>query len=153
MGVRRFTGADLVVHLETSTGHMTPLTNVTEVRLSDGEAEKVQFIGGEFVAVGHGLSTYWIEIDFEVEAGDTATTGNWYTAVQVDRLDDEPRMVHVYPRGTTSGYPYFQQDSICELTVLSDALSKSGKGVARLRCDPHVASSTRPGWSSAPAAS
>lgn len=152
MAVRRFTGADLVVEVETAEATMTELTNVVEVRLSDGEAEKVEFVGGPFVAVGHGLRRYWVEVDFEVEAGDTATSGNWYVAKQVDRLDDEPRLVHVYPRGTTASFPYFAMDALFELTILPDALSKNGKAIARLRADPHVASSTEPGWQNAPSA-
>lgn len=150
MAVKRFTGKDMVVQLETSDGNFTTLPNVTEVRVNDGEAEKVEFVGGSYVQVGHGLRTYFVEVDFEVDITDDAT-GNWYVAAQVDRLDETPRFIHFYPNGT-SGL-YWAQDSVFELGMIPSLVKRDGQGMAMLRADPHLQASATPQWTSAPEAS
>lgn len=152
MAVKRFTGPNMEVQLETSEGNMVELPNLTEVRLDDGSEEEVEFEGGDYVQVGHGLPAYFVEVDYEVDPTDDAT-GSWYVAQQVDRLDDEARFIHFYPAGSTGSLPYWAQDSLFRNSMIPSLNKRSGKGMATLRAVPHVQSSATPAWTDAPEAS
>lgn len=149
MAYTTYTGVNMVLQLETSTGNFVTCPRITEVRVWD-QPEYVEFVGGTNKQRMHGQKDYRLEADMEVD--DTnAATGNTYICAQVIERAEEARGLKFYPNGTDENR-YFQLDALFFLNQLSTQ-SKNGAAMQMLRADEHVQASLSSGWQGIPSAS